>query len=35
MMVSEGRQTGEIKSDADIEEFLKSCGAGRPLARIG
>ena len=35
MMVSEGRQTGEIKSDADIDEFLKSCGAGRPLARIG
>ena len=35
MMVSEGRQTGEIKSDADSEEFLKSCGAGRPLARIG
>ena len=35
MMISEGRQTGEIKSDADIEEFLKSCGSGRPLARIG
>lgn len=35
MMVSEGRQTGEIKSDADIDEFLKSCGTGRPLARIG
>ena len=35
MMVSEGRQTGEIKSDADIDAFLKSCGSGRPLARIG
>lgn len=35
MMISEGRQTGEIKSDADIDEFLKSCGSGRPLARIG
>ena len=21
--------------DADIDEFLKSCGSGRPLARIG
>ena len=35
MMISEGRQTGEIKSDDDIEEFLKACGSGRPLARIG
>ena len=35
MMVSEGRQIGAIKSDADEEEFLKSCGADRPLARIG
>lgn len=35
MMVSEGRQTGDIKSDDDIDAFLKSCGAGRPLARIG
>lgn len=35
MMISEGWQTGGIKSDADINEFLRSCGAGRPLARIG
>lgn len=35
MMISEGRQTGFIKSDADIEGFLKSCGDDRPLARIG
>ena len=35
MMISEGRQTGEIQSDADVGEFLKACGAGRPLARIG
>jgi NAD(P)-dependent dehydrogenase (short-subunit alcohol dehydrogenase family) len=35
MMISEGWQTGEIKSEADIEAFLYSCGAGRPLGRIG
>ena len=35
MMISEGRQVGDIKSDDDIEGFLKSCGEGRPLARIG
>ena len=35
MMISEGRQTGEIKSDEDIEAFLESCGSDRPLARIG
>ena len=35
MMISEGWQTGEIKCEADIEPFLYSCGAGRPLGRIG
>lgn len=35
MMISEGRQTGEIKTDQDIDAFLESCGSGRPLARIG
>jgi len=35
MMISEGWQTGEIKSEADIDAFLASCGSGRPLGRIG
>ncbi len=35
MMVDEGRQIGAIASDKDEAEFLASCGADRPLARIG
>lgn len=38
MMISEGYQTGDIKTDANNDEvraFLDSCGSGRPLARIG
>ena len=35
MMIDEGWQTGEIKSEDDIDAFLRSCGSGRPLGRIG
>lgn len=35
MMIQEGWETGGIKSEADIEKFLESCGSDRPIARIG
>lgn len=35
MMIQEGWETGGIKSEADIDKFLESCGSDRPLARIG
>lgn len=36
MLRDEGRQTGVVKEDhADMEDYLKDCGVGRPLARIG
>lgn len=35
MMIQEGWETGGIKCEADIDKFLESCGADRPLARIG
>lgn len=35
MMIQEGWETGGIKSEADVEKFLESCGSDRPIARIG
>lgn len=35
MMIQEGWETGGIKSEADIDKFLESCGSDRPIARIG
>ena len=35
MMIDEGYQTGAINDQISEEAFLKSCGEGRPLARIG
>ncbi len=35
MMIDEGRQTGCINEKVSEEEFLASCGSGRPIARIG
>lgn len=36
MLRDEGKQTGAVKEDnSEMENYLKDCGAGRPLARIG
>lgn len=35
MMIDEGYQTGAINDQVSEEEFLRSCGADRPIARIG
>ena len=35
MLRDEGRQTGAVKDETQMEEYLKDCGSGRPLARIG
>ena len=35
MLRDEGRQTGAVTSEADMEAYLLDCGRGRPLARIG
>ena len=35
MMIQEGWETGGIKSEADIDKFLESCGSDSPIARIG
>ena len=35
MMIDEGYQTGGINENVSEEEFLNSCGADRPIARIG
>jgi NAD(P)-dependent dehydrogenase (short-subunit alcohol dehydrogenase family) len=35
MMIDEGYQTGAINDEVSEEEFLKSCGVDRPIARIG
>lgn len=35
MLRDEGRQTGIVTDDASMESYLKDCGSGRPLARIG
>ena len=35
MLRDEGRQTGVATDDATMEAYLKDCGSGRPLARIG
>ena len=35
MMIDEGYQTGAINDQVSEEEFLRSCGANRPIARIG
>jgi NAD(P)-dependent dehydrogenase (short-subunit alcohol dehydrogenase family) len=35
MMIDEGYQTGAINDQVSEEEFLRSCGTDRPIARIG
>jgi len=35
MLRDEGIQTGAAVDDASMEAYLKDCGSGRPLARIG
>ena len=35
MLRDEGRQTGVATDEASMEAYLKDCGSGRPLARIG
>jgi len=35
MLRDEGWQTGVVTDDASMETYLKDCGIGRPLGRIG
>ena len=35
MLRDEGRQTGAVADDSMMDSYLKDCGSGRPLARIG
>lgn len=35
MLRDEGVQTGAVNSNTSQDEYLKDCGSGRPLARIG
>ncbi len=35
MLRSEGKQTGEVQKEEQMEDYLKDCAAGRPLARLG
>lgn len=35
MLRDEGRQTGVVKKDQDMDPYLQECGTDRPLARIG